>query len=230
MNQKLKETPREERPAERAERYGAQTLTDAELLAVLLRTGTRDFDVMELSRQILKMEDGNPGINTLLHHTFEEYAECRGIGRVKAIQLVCLSELSKRIWRRDCASRLMSFHEPSACAQYFMEEMRHLEQEELRIAFLDTRIRLLSEALITRGTVDSSLVSVREIMISALKHRAVSMILIHNHPSGNPSPSDDDIRVTNQVNEGAKLIGIRLFDHIIIGDNAYYSFKEWGRL
>jgi len=226
----FKETPAEERPYERAIRYGVETLTDTELLAVLLRTGTSNLNVMELCRSLLDMGGKNEGITGLLHHTCEEYRSMKGIGKVRAVELLALGEFSKRIWKRDAVNHLVCFNEPALCARYYMQDMRHLEQEELRIAFMDTRHNLTADQILTRGTVNSSMVSVREIMISALKHRAVNMILIHNHPSGNPAPSDDDIRVTRQVSEAAKLIGIGLADHIIIGDNNYYSFKEWGTL
>ena len=111
-----------------------------------------------------------------------------------------------------------------------MQDLRHLEQEELRAVFLDTRMGLIRDRVITRGTVNASLVSVREIMIEALRHRAVNLILIHNHPSGDPSPSEEDTVVTEKVAEAGELVGITLSDHIIIGDNTYYSFKEWGKL
>lgn len=111
-----------------------------------------------------------------------------------------------------------------------MEALRHLEQEELHAAFLDTKLRFISDQLLSRGSVDASVVSVRELMIAALRARAVRMILVHNHPSGDPRPSADDQRVTAEVQAAAKLIGIPLEDHIVIGDNAYYSFKEWGLL
>jgi len=226
----LKETPVEERPYERAVLYGTAALTDAELLAVLLRTGTSGFDVMALSHAVLNLDGKNNGITGLLHHTYEEYLDCPGIGKVKAVQLLCLGEISKRIWKRDASSRRVSFHEPSACARYYMQEMRHLEKEELVVSYLDTRYHLTGDEVISLGTVDSSVCSVRDIMISALNHRAVSIILVHNHPSGNPSPSREDINVTKQVEEAGKMIGIHLSDHIIIGDNAYYSFREWGTL
>ena len=151
---------------------------------------------------------------------------------MKAVQLLAIGELAKRIWRREAGGTLTLpvFSEPAVCARYYMQEMRHLEQEELRIVYLDTRLRLMRDQILTRGTVNASVLSVREIMIGALRHRAVHLILIHNHPSGDPSPSSEDRSVTKQVAEAGALIGIRLADHIIIGDNRYYSFKEWGTL
>lgn len=226
----LKETPEFDRPCEKALRFGIHALSDSELLAVLLRSGTAGKDVLTLSRQILNLNGKNEGLGGLMHHSYSEYVACEGIGKVKAVQLLAVGELSKRIWRREATARSAAFTDSSACAAYYMQEMRHLEQEELRVAFLDTRLRLEREETITRGTVNASLISVREIMISALKNRAVHIILVHNHPSGDPSPSREDTAVTHEVAEAGALIGITLADHIIIGDNSYYSFKEWGTL
>ncbi len=227
---KLRETPKCDRPCEKALRCGIGALTDAELLAVILRTGSAGTDVLTLSQRLLELDGTEDGLSGLLHHSYEEYAACEGIGSVKAVQLLSIGELARRIWRREAGRAASAFSEPAVCARYYMQEMRHLEQEELRVAYLDTRLRLMKDQLLTRGTVDSSVLSVREIMISALRHRAVHLILIHNHPSGDPSPSREDMAVTKQVAEAGKLVGIRLADHIIIGDNTYYSFKEWGTL
>lgn len=229
MNQ-LKETPQFDRPYEKALRSGIQTLSDSELLAVLLRSGTAGKDVLTLARQILNLGEEPDRLGGLMHHSYADYIACQGIGKVKAIQLLAIGELSKRIWRGRVLDRSTVFSESSVCASYYMEEMRHLEQEELRAAFLDTRLRLMREETISRGTVNASLISVREIMISALRHRAVHMILVHNHPSGDPSPSREDMEVTRRTAEAGALIGITLADHIIIGDHSYYSFKEWGTL
>ena len=229
---KLRETAVHDRPCEKAQRCGVEVLTDAELLAVLLRTGSEKLDVLRLSEKILNLSGAHEGLGGFLHHSYEEYLECSGIGPVKAVQLLAIGELAKRIWRREAGGTLTLpvFSEPAVCARYYMQEMRHLEQEELRIVYLDTSLRLMRDQILTRGTVNASVLSVREIMIGALRHRAVHLILIHNHPSGDPSPSSEDRSVTKQVAEAGALIGIRLADHIIIGDNRYYSFKEWGTL
>lgn len=227
---RLKSIPESERPYEKAVRYGISVLSDSELLAVLLRTGTPSADVLTLSAGILDLGGRGEGLSGLLHYSYEEYLSCTGIGSVKAVQLLAIGELVRRIWRRDAENRIGRFSDPGECARYYMQELRHLEQEELRAAFLDTRMSLIRDRVITRGTVNASLVSVREIMIAALRHRAVNLILIHNHPSGDPSPSEEDTVVTKKVAEAGELVGITLADHIIIGDNTYYSFKEWGIL
>ncbi len=225
---RIKEIPENERPREKAEQFGVGALTDAELLAVFLRTGSRNSDVLELAGRILSRDGA--GLSGLMHCSMEEYLSCDGIGRVKAMQLLALGEIARRIWRREAVRPSEKFSDPSVCARYYMEEMRHLEQEELRAVFVDSRFRMLQDRIISRGTADTSVFSVRDVMIAALRARAVRMILIHNHPSGDPSPSGEDRTVTEQIRQAGDLIGIPLADHIIIGDNAYYSFKEWGIL
>ena len=228
---KLRDVRPEERPAEKARRLGIASLSDRELLSLLLRSGCRGQDVTALSTMVLEMEPRREGLLGLLHNSMQDYMRLRGVGEAKALQLVAIGELSKRIWRREAAKNLTTaFSDPGLCARYYMEALRHLEQEELHAAFLDTKLRFISDQLLSRGSVDASVVSVRELMITALRARAVRMILVHNHPSGDPRPSADDQRVTAEVQAAAKLIGIPLEDHIVIGDNAYYSFKEWGLL
>ena len=218
---KLRDILPEERPAEKARRLGIASLDDQELLALLLRSGCSGQDVTELSALVLDLEPRREGLLGLLHNSMQDYMRIRGVGEAKALQLVAIGELSKRIWRREAAKNLTTaFADPSICARYYMEALRHL----------DTKLRLICDRLLSRGSVDSSVVSVRELMIAALRARAVRMILIHNHPSGDPRPSKDDQKVTAEIQEAARLIGIPLEDHIVIGDNAYYSFKEWGLL
>ena len=228
---KFRDVRPEERPAEKARRLGIASLSDRELLSLLLRSGCRGQDVTALSTMVLEMEPRREGLLGLLHNSMQDYMLLRGVVEAKALQLVAIGELSKRIWRREAAKNLTTaFSDPGLCARYYMEALRHLEQEELHAAFLDTKLRFISDQLLSRGSVDASVVSVRELMIAALRARAVRMILVHNHPSGDPRPSADDQRVTAEVQAAAKLIGIPLEDHIVIGDNAYYSFKEWGLL
>lgn len=225
----IKDIPLDERPYERCLKLGVKSLTDAELLAIILRSGTKDVSSVELAAMLINNHP-QKGLKSIMHSTYEEYRKIKGIGKVKAIQLLCIGELSHRIWKQETLDNLEIFNSPKVCAGYYMQEMRHLKQEELRIAFLDTRQRLISDSVITVGTVNSALISVREILIAALKNNAVNIIMLHNHPSGNPTPSEDDINVTNLVNKGCRYVGINLNDHIIIGDNKYYSFKEQGVL
>lgn len=150
-----------------------------------------------------------------------------GIGEVKAIQILCLCEMAKRI-AKEKAKEPLCFDRPDTIAKYYMEDMRHLKQEELKLLMLNTKSRLIGETCITRGTVNMSVISPRELFIEALLKNAVMIILLHNHPSGDPQPSREDILVTKKIAKAGELIGVTLTDHIIIGDQSYVSLAEKG--
>ena len=227
---KIKELPPEQRPYDRALEYGVESLTDVELLAVLLRSGTKDINVVNLAYKILEGNGEGFGIHSIFHHNIDNLLGIKGIGKVKvkAVQILALGEFCKRAWERKNTKNRISFSSPETVANYYKESIRHLEVEELRIIFLDTKQKPISDMVISVGTVNASLVSVREILIESLKHLAVNVILLHNHPSGDPSPSKADIDITKDINKALDSIGIELVDHIVIGDNCYYSFKEQG--
>ena len=222
---KIKELSAEERPYEKCMRYGAEYLSDEELLAVLLRTGIKGMNSIELARHILQIQSGSDGILNIHHLTLKKLKEIKGIGTVKAIQILCLSELAKRLAKASAKEGLM-FSLPSTIADYYMEELRHQKQEHMKILMLNTKSKLIGEKNISKGTVNASLISPRELFIAALESGAVSIILLHNHPSGDPTPSNEDILLTKRVKDAGDLIGIELLDHIIIGNNCYISFAE----
>ena len=215
------------RPYEKCAGHGPEALTDAELLAVLLRTGSRGESSVELAQRILA-NGQPPGLPGLLHYSLPQLMQLRGVGRVKGIEMLCAAEISKRIWRSLINVREQTFDRPDRISGYYMESMRHLEQEELHLMLLNGRCMLLRDLTLFRGTVSSSIASTREIFREALKGGAVSIVLVHNHPSGDPEPSEDDVALTEQVQEGAKLLDLCLMDHRIIGDQTYCSFKERG--
>ena len=227
MNQtyKMKDMAEEERPYEKCLRYGAGRLSNVELLAVLLRTGTKGMNSLELARSILEAPSGEETLLNIHQITLQKLKRLRGIGKVKAVQILCLSELAKRLAKASAKEGLV-FHLPVTIAEYYMEEMRHQKQEHMKLLMLDTKSKLLGESNISKGTVNASLVSPRELFIEALDCGAVSIILLHNHPSGDPTPSQADILFTKRVKEAGELIGISLLDHIIIGNNCYISFAE----
>uniref|UniRef100_I5AQT4 DNA repair protein radc n=1 Tax=Eubacterium cellulosolvens (strain ATCC 43171 / JCM 9499 / 6) TaxID=633697 RepID=I5AQT4_EUBC6 len=225
----MKAMPQEERPYERCIRQGPQHLSDTELLAVLLRTGRQNCSALELADEILHLCPFESGVTGLLHLNLQQLREVRGIGDVKAVQILCLGELSRRISKREVRRRIC-FSAPSGVAEYYVESLRYEEQEVVCAVMLDTKNHLLGEAEISRGTVNQSLISPRELFLSALSFHAVSVILVHNHPSGDPSPSGDDQDVTERIRCAGELLGIRLVDHIIIGDGEYFSFMEHGLL
>lgn len=225
QNSTIREILSEERPYEKCEKYGADSLTDVELLAILLRTGTKGHNVLELARKILYPVYWQDGILNIHHWTMEQLMQIKGIGKIKAIQILCLSELAKRLAKAD-AYRGLDFRNPSSIAEYYMEDMRHRSREYIKLLMLNTKSMLLGETTISKGTINSSLLSPRELFVEALQKNAVAIILLHNHPSGDPTPSEEDILVTRRVKAAGSLIGIDLLDHIIIGNHCYISFAE----
>lgn len=227
MKKSVKELPETLRPYEKCIRWGAEVLTDSELLAVILRCGTEGCNSLELGTSILELTESSayPGLLGLLHLSVEDFMKIKGIGKVKAIQLKCIGELSKRM---ACAAArpALSFQNPQSIAKYYMELLRHEEQELLYAMFLDGRNHFLGDKLLSRGTVNATLITPREVFVEALKKHAVSLILIHNHPSGDPMPSSCDMEVTQRIQESGEMLGIHLLDHIIIGDQKFVSFRE----
>lgn len=224
---RMKDLPQSERPYEKCQIYGANSLTDAELLAVIIRTGTKNCQSVDLARQILSISGQYEGILAIHHVTRENLLELKGIGEVKATQILCVAELAKRLSKAKVEIR-KQFQSPREVALAYMESMRHLEKEEVRLLLFDGKHRLIKESTISVGTVNASICNAREIFIEALNAKAVHIILLHNHPSGDPTPSGEDLKVTKKLQEGADMIGISLSDHIIIGEHCYTSFKEKG--
>lgn len=217
--------PKGELPYDKFLRMGAESLTDAELLAVMLRTGTKDKNPVELGREILNLCDEKWGLLGLHHYSVKDLQKIPGIGEVKAVQLLCVAEIAKRISTMQ-ASRNLTFNRPDTVAEYYMEQMRHKNTEQVLLILLDSKNRLMSDVVLSTGTVNASLISPREILIKALHEEASGIMLLHNHPSGDPTPSRQDIIMTGKIKEVSELIDIPLIDHIVIGDKRYTSFKQ----
>lgn len=213
-------------PYEKFISYGAEALTDSELLAIIIRTGTPEMSARELGEEVLK-ETGRYGNGLLGLYQIPlcELMRIKGIGRVKAIKLKALAELCTRMSQTKAKNRL-AFTEPQSVADYYMERLRHEKVEHILLLMLDSGLHLLEEELISTGTANASLLSPREVYISAFKSQAAHIMLLHNHPGGNPVPSSNDIEITKKIAAIGKTIDISLLDHIIIGDNSYFSFKE----
>lgn len=223
---KNKQKGKEELPYERFIKYGPESLTEAELLAIILRTGTKGEDTVSIGNRILQLpEDRHKGLLGLHYLSLEDLMSIKGIGIVKAVRIKCITELSKRM-AAQTAGETMQFTNPASVAAYYMEAMRHAETERTLLVLLNGRNHLLEEVLLSQGTVNASLISTRDIFRYALRAQAVGMLLVHNHPSGNPKPSSDDITVTHKIKEAAKLMDIELLDHIILGDNSYISLRQ----
>jgi DNA repair protein RadC len=217
------ELPVSERPYEKCLSQGAKALSDAELLAVILKSGSPSMNVVELAQCILHAGGGN--LLNLYQLSIEELMGFPGVGQVKAIQLKCVAELSRRIAETDRRERV-TLANPQSVADYYMERLRHETVEKLFVSMFDSKCHLIADRLVATGTVRSVQGSPREIFLRALEQGAVSIILLHNHPSGDPSPSRDDMLLTKRIRACGELLEIELSDHIIIGDNRYYSFRE----
>lgn len=225
MNRNFNCLPTEDRPYEKCIRCGAETLTNRELLAAILRTGARGQSVLELAGELLRLVPEREGFTGIRRLSLQELSAVRGIGKVKAVQLKCMLEIARRMAREEAGDGIC-FSNPASVAEYYMEDLRHEEQEVLLLLMLNQKGRLLREKYIFKGTVNASMVSPREIFLEALSARAVQIVLLHNHPSGDASPSREDLQVTRRVKEAGELIGIALTDHIIIGEHTYVSFRE----
>lgn len=223
---RIMDLPECERPREKLLRYGAETLSNGELLAIILRVGNSNENIINLSNRILK-EAG--GLNGLLTSGSEEFLSLKGIGSAKASQLLALAEISKR-FKSFQSGDVYKISQPKDAAELIMESMRHLKQECLKVIMLNTKNIVITIKDISVGSLNSSIVHPREVFCEAIKRSSASIIISHNHPSGDPAPSSEDISLTHRIKECGKLIGIELLDHIIIGNGCYVSLKEKGIL
>jgi len=220
----IKDMPVEERPRERLLALGAEKVSNAELLAVILRTGTLKDTALDLAQMVLARA-GN--LREMPYLAVEELMEIRGIGPAKAVQVKAALELGRRM---VVASRgyNVDITSPEDVFNYMMEEMRYLEQEEFRIILLNIKNKVLGVETIFRGGLNSSIVHPREIFRLALRRSAASLILLHNHPSGDPTPSAEDISVTRRLVEAGEVMGVNILDHIVMGEGRFLSFREKG--
>ncbi len=217
----MKDLPDPERPYEKCLMLGAAALSDAELISVILRTGTAGEKSTDLAARVLQA--GPDGLLNLIRLTPKELMQIRGIGQVKAVQLKCVGELSRRI---AASTRHVGplFSGPDEIASFYMERLRHETREILILVMFDRKNMFLGEEVLSVGTSNSALISPAEVFRSALRQKAEFIVLLHNHPSGDPNPSREDVNVTHRIRECGQLLEIPLMDHIIIGDNRYYSF------
>lgn len=222
----IRDVPKEERPRERFRKYGPESLSNQDLLAILLRTGTKNESVIQLSQRLLIHFEG---LRMLKDATLEELTKIKGVGEAKAIQLLAAVELGRRISNITQDERYV-IRTPQDGANYLMEEMRFLTQEHFVCLYLNTKNQVLHKQTVFIGSLNASIVHPREVFKEALRRSAASIICLHNHPSGDPSPSREDIEVTRRLAECGKIIGIEMLDHIIIGDKKYVSMKEKGYL
>lgn len=218
----ISELPESERPREKMFKKGPKALSNAELLAIILRTGIKNQNVLSMAYKILSEHNG---LRFLTDTSVEELSKINGIGLAKATQLMAAAELGKRISQYGAEDDTF-IRCPKDAADILMEEMRYLNKEHMKVILLNVKCKVMSIEEISIGSLSSSLAHPREVFIPAVKKSSAAIILAHNHPSGDPSPSKDDIDITKRISEAGKILGIELYDHIIIGNGIYVSLKE----
>ncbi len=217
---KIKDLPKSDRPREKLIAKGVENLKDSELLAILLRTGTIGKNVIEIASQILSKYSKK----RLLQMTYNDLSKISGIDSAKATTLLAAFELSKRALEVNDTNLPVISDAKDAVAQ--LSDMRDLKKEHLVALYLNAKNQLVHKETISMGTLNANLVHPREVFEPALKYSAALIIAAHNHPSGDPKPSEDDLEVTKRLTEAGKMMGIELMDHVIISKNSYFSFKE----
>ncbi|MBP6491531.1 MAG: DNA repair protein RadC [Clostridia bacterium] len=219
----IKDLPFEERPREKLIQCGAGALSNSELLAILIGTGTKEMSAIMLANRVLALE--KEGISYLAGCLPEELSEIPGMGMAKSCQIIAAIELGKRIATKPRMNKV-NIKSPDEVASLFIEEMRYLKKEYFKVLLLNTKNEIIMIENISVGSLNSSVVHPREVFCIAIKKSACSLIAVHNHPSGNPAPSQADIDITKRLMEAGELLGIKVLDHLIIGDGVYISLKE----
>lgn len=224
-NIKISDIPENERPMEKLLTSGPESLNNAELLAVILKTGTRGENIISLCTRLLSECDGLDG---LLNRDLVEMTAIKGIKNSKASQIIAITELFQRFNTLRAKKQGYRVSSPNDLANLLMNEMAYLNQEVLKLIMLDTKNIIISNKNIFKGSLNTSIVHPREIFSEAIKKNSNSIIICHNHPSGDPTPSKEDINITIRLKECSKIIGIELLDHMIIGKQGFISLKEKG--
>jgi DNA repair protein RadC len=226
----IREMPEEERPRERLKRLGAEALKAEELIAILLRTGLKGTSAVQLAQRLMKQFGS---LEELARRPLEEVAKVPGVGDAKAIQLKAAFELARRL-SRSVRGQARTVSVPADAAAELREEMRLLDREEFRVLLLNTKNVLIKIAGVSRGSLNASIVEPREVFKDAIAASAASMILAHNHPSGDPTPSSEDVAITRRLIKAGEVLGIPVIDHIILGqqrdghNHDFVSLKELG--
>jgi DNA repair protein RadC len=220
----IRDLPADERPRERLARAGEGALSTTELLAIILRTGVGGESVLDMARRLISRYDGLPG---LARASFAELRAEKGLGEAKTAQLKAALELGRRMLLTSPEDRFV-VRSPADVAQLLMAEMSHLEQEHFRVLYLDTRNRLLGAETVYVGSLNASHIRVSEVFRDAVKRNCAAIIVAHNHPSGDPTPSPEDVEVTRQLVSAGNLLDIEVLDHLVIGQQRFVSLRERG--
>lgn len=222
----IKELPQSERPYEKLELYGEKSLSNAELLAIIIKTGTKEYTSVDIARKILKLNEmyDETSLSFLRDLSIEEITKIKGMGRVKAIQLKAICELANRM-NKPSNYKKTQIKEPNDIVKILMNEMQYEKREIAKIILLDNKNVITKIKDIAIGGNNFVSIGMKDILSEAVKTNAPKIILVHNHPSGNPTPSTQDIEVTKKLEMSAKILGIQLIDHIVIGQGEYISIK-----
>ncbi|HWO55532.1 MAG TPA: DNA repair protein RadC [Paenibacillus cookii] len=220
----LRDIPHQERPRERMLQYGASAVSNAELLAILLRTGTKQESAIHLAQRILQQVGS---MRRLVDMSAEELMAIKGIGSAKAVQLKAGIELGLRLARTRMDEPVV-IRSPRDAADVLMEQLRYLQKEHFVCLFLNTKNHIIAQETLSIGSLNASIVHPREVFRAAIKRSSASILCAHNHPSGDPAPSPEDISLTSRLKEAGEIVGIEVLDHLIIGDGEFVSLKEQG--
>lgn len=223
----IKEMPETERPREKLYKLGACNLSDAELIAIIIGTGSHQETALELASRLLNDLYKEGGLGVLLDITVEELSRFRGMGMAKACKLIAAAELARRI-SSTASHQRKTIRSPEDAVSVVMQGMRHLKKEHFKVMLLNVKNHLMSVEDISIGSLSASVVHPREIFKHPIKKSASAVILVHNHPSGDPTPSQEDINITRRIHEAGKILGIDVLDHIIVGDGEFTSLREMG--
>lgn len=224
MNIKMKELPISERPYEKLETYGAERLTNSELLAIIIKTGTKEDTAVGLAQKILKLNDGTnkEDLSFLQDISITDFMKIKGIGKVKAIQLLAVCELAKRM-NKPINKQYIKINNSNDVAKLLMNELRYEKREKAKLILLNSKNIILKIKDISYGGTNFAMIEPKEILNEAIRIDAPKMILVHNHPSGDTTPSKADFNITDKIYEASELLGIQFLDHIIIGNNRFQS-------
>lgn len=221
-NIKIRDIDSSSRPREKIIFEGIESLTNEELLAVLIDTGNKEVSAIGLASRILRKSGGIKGLADM---DLKSLQEINGIGPAKSARIFAAMELSKRI-SKILSKQKFDVNSPSSIANLFMEELRYKKKEVVKVLLLDTKNNIISDLLVSEGSLNASIVHPREVYVEAVKRSANKIIVVHNHPSGDPSPSNEDIKITKRLYDSGEILGIELLDHVIIGDGNYCSLRE----
>ena len=222
----VRDLPEDERPREKLAHYGASSLSNAELLAVLLRTGTREESVLRLAERVL-VRYRDTGLASMVHASLSELSSIQGIGTSKAAAILAAVELGQRIAQKT-AEQVEVIDGPADVARFAMPHFRHEQKEHFAVLLLNTKNHILAMQEISVGSLSASIVHPREVFRTAIRYAAAAIILMHNHPSGDPEPSRDDITLTQQMVKAGEIMGIPVLDHVVMGDGSFVSMKDRG--